>query len=201
MAKALNSPHDVSGAAYLPQDVAARSAVEYVRGRGASVAAVRLEGTATSLGVRTNALRALFATLGAIEELHTMNSGKFWREVRDVAPLLRNREAAIWRISVPPSEGPRIAGALGAVDHFFDWGGGLIWAAVPAAGDAAAAAIRATIGASGGHASLMRAPEPLRAAVEVFEPRPAALALLTNRVKDAFDPRRILNPGRMYAGL
>ena len=130
-----------------------------------------------------------------------MNSVAFWREVRDVAPLLPDRAAAIWRISVPPTAGPRVAMALGDDDHFFDWGGGLIWAAVPAAGDAGASAIRATIGENGGHASLMRAPEPLRAVVDVFEPRTEALALLTNRVKDAFDPRRILNPGRMYAGL
>jgi glycolate oxidase FAD binding subunit len=47
----------------------------------------------------------------------------------------------------------------------------------------------------------MRAPDALRAAIPVFEPQAGALAALSARVKDSFDPRRILNPGRMYAGV
>jgi glycolate oxidase FAD binding subunit len=35
----------------------------------------------------------------------------------------------------------------------------------------------------------------------VFEPQPAPLAALARRVKAAFDPRRILNPGRMATDL
>ena len=48
---------------------------------------------------------------------------------------------------------------------------------------------------------LVRAPDALRAAVPVFEPPDPALAALSARVKDGFDPRRILNPGRMYQGV
>ena len=48
---------------------------------------------------------------------------------------------------------------------------------------------------------LVRAPEPMRAAVEVIPPEPAPLARITRGVKAAFDPKGILNPGRMYAGL
>ena len=47
----------------------------------------------------------------------------------------------------------------------------------------------------------MRAPEPLRAAVDVVPPEAAALAAITRRVKGALDPAGILNPGRLYAGL
>ena len=41
----------------------------------------------------------------------------------------------------------------------------------------------------------------LRAQTNVFQPQPPALAALTKRVKESFDPERILNPGRMHAGL
>jgi glycolate oxidase FAD binding subunit len=51
---------------------------------------------------------------------------------------------------------------------------------------------------SGGHATLIRAPQAIRASVAVFEPQDASLAALSRRVKDSFDPRHILNPGRMY---
>ncbi len=67
--------------------------------------------------------------------------------------------------------------------------------------DAGAASIRAALGANGGHATLFRAPAELRAAVPVFQPQDPAKAALATRVKDGFDPKRVLNPGRMYAGV
>jgi glycolate oxidase FAD binding subunit len=48
---------------------------------------------------------------------------------------------------------------------------------------------------------LVRAGEETRRQVPVFEPQAPALAALTRRVKASFDPKGILNPGRMYAGL
>jgi glycolate oxidase FAD binding subunit len=41
----------------------------------------------------------------------------------------------------------------------------------------------------------------VRAAVDVFEPETPALAALTKRVRESFDPRGVLNPGRMWAGV
>ena len=46
----------------------------------------------------------------------------------------------------------------------------------------------------------MRAPDPVRAAVAVFEPLADGLARLSARVKESFDPQGVLNPGRLYAG-
>ena len=45
----------------------------------------------------------------------------------------------------------------------------------------------------------MRAPAAVRALVPVFQPQPPPLAALARRVKDGFDPHRVLNPGRMTA--
>jgi glycolate oxidase FAD binding subunit len=55
--------------------------------------------------------------------------------------------------------------------------------------------------AAGGHATLIRAPAAVRAAVEVFTPEPAALAALSARVRRSFDPHGVLNAGRMWAGV
>ena len=52
-----------------------------------------------------------------------------------------------------------------------------------------------------GHATLIRGPAALRNAVPVFEPLAPAVAALTARVKDGFDPKRILNRGRLYPDL
>ena len=54
---------------------------------------------------------------------------------------------------------------------------------------------------NGGHATLIRAPAAIRAAVPVFEPQEPGLAALTKRVKESFDPKGVLGPGRMYAGV
>jgi glycolate oxidase FAD binding subunit len=41
----------------------------------------------------------------------------------------------------------------------------------------------------------------VRASLNVFEPQDAGLAALSKRVKDGFDPKGVLNPGRLWAGV
>ncbi len=207
MSAALGSPHDLSGAAHLPAALAAGSEVGYVAEAGAAgqgVTALRVEGPGPSVEFRCRALRGDFADLGRQEELHGRNSGLFWRELRDVAPFVRRPELPVWRISVPPRAGPavaaRLAGAPGCL-HFYDWGGGLVWLAPPDPADPRDAAVRAAVAEAGGHATLVRASGELRADTPVFQPQDPAKAALSGRVKDSFDPHRVLNPGRMYAGL
>ena len=54
---------------------------------------------------------------------------------------------------------------------------------------------------TGGHATLIRASAATRASVDVFEPQKGALAGVSKRVKESFDPKGVLNPGRMWAGV
>ncbi len=205
MTVALNSSHEVSGAAHLPAPVAAQSAVGYVNGAGVAVTALRVEGFDTSVAARTEALRALLGSFGALEELHSANSAIFWQEVRDVVPFQVGNQP-LWRISVTASEGAAVLRDIINArpgTAFYDWGGGLIWYRVDDDGDdGGTAAVRSALGQhGGGHATLVRASDEVRALVEVFQPQAAGLAALSARVKDSFDPRHILNPGRMYRGV
>ena len=206
MARALGSPHEVSGAAHLPAKLAAKSKVSYVAGAGAAVTAVRLEGPGPSVEYRCAALRRELGDLGATEELHSQNSLTLWRELRDVMPFVETPnnprgDHAIWKISVAPTAGPGVVAEIAHGEAFYDWGGGLIWLALPSGGDGGALRVRDAVAKAGGHATLIRAPLELRAAAAVFQPQDAATAALTKRLKDGFDPQGILNPGRMYAGL
>lgn len=201
MTEALASPHEVSGAAHLPAAVAGRSAVDYVAGGGRAVTAIRVEGPEPSVAHRCEALRALLAPLGDTEELHTENSQTLWREIRDATYLAADQERHIWRLSVPPTEGSRVAlqileGRPG--EALYDWGGGLIWLALGVAPDACANVVRQRVAAVDGHAMLVRAPEDVRDRVSVFEPQEGPLDDITRRIKDGFDPSGILNPGRMH---
>jgi glycolate oxidase FAD binding subunit len=110
----------------------------------------------------------------------------------------------VWRISTAPAQGAELGRRLAAaadVEVAYDWAGGLIWAAIAPADDGGEAIVRAAVAACGGHATLVRAPTAVRALVPVFEPQAGPLAALTARVKESFDPRGVLNPGRMRAGM
>jgi glycolate oxidase FAD binding subunit len=203
MTDAMKTPYDVSGAAWLPAGLAAASGVSYVSGAGLAVAALRVEGPRPSVEYRCAALRRLLAAHGETNELHSRNSARFWQELRDVAPFAKAGDArSIWRISVPPKEGAQIMEGLTRAtggEAFLDWGGGLIWLAVDAPADARHETVRAAIAGPGGHATLIRAPEPVRAAVPVFQPPQPGAARLSRGLKESFDPRGVLNPGRLYA--
>ena len=192
MSEALNSSHEVSGAAHLPQGES---------GRDKPLTLLRLEGPEPSVAARVTALAAELKTFGAIEEARGADSLRLWRSLRDAAPFAALADRAVWRVSVPPTAGPAVAAEVARrldARHFFDWGGGLVWLAVAGAEDGGAAAIRAALGGSGGHATLIRGAPALRNAVAVFQPQMPALAALSRRVKESFDPKRVLNRGRMY---
>ena len=159
---------------------------------------LRLEGPAVSVASRRESLLARFG--GEAEVLAEAASRAFWEAVRDVRPLA-GRGEQLWRLSVAPAEGAAVAARLAArglpiAGRLFDWAGGLLWLALEAGRHGAA--IREGLA---GHATCVRAPEAVRAVDAVFHPQPPALAALSRRVKESFDPKRILNPGRMGEGL
>ena len=204
MAAAVGSFADVSAAAHLPAPVAARIAES--ASAHAAVTAFRLEGVPPSIAHRKDVLQKLAAPFGTLAALGEGPSRALWRAIRDVVPFAATSvaERYVWRLSTVPSHGAEVGRALveqAQADVLYDWAGGLIWAALPPADDAQAPLVRAAVAAAGGHATLIRAPAAVRAAVEVFEPEPAGLAALTKRVRESFDPSGVLNRGRMWAGV
>jgi len=157
---------------------------------------------------RKAVLEKLLAPFGLLGTLAETPSRALWRAVRDVTPFAANGPVGLhdlWRLSTTPSRGAEIGRRLAAdgnAELLYDWAGGLIWAALPAADDANAPLVRSAVAATGGgHATLIRAPAAVRAAVAVFGPEPAPLAALTDRVRKGFDPQGVLNAGRMWAGV
>ena len=199
MAEAMGSSCEVSGAAHLP--VKALGNMQGLFG-GKSVTLLRLEGVAPSVSHRVAVLAALLKSYGACETLAAESSRVAWRAVRDVLPFAGD-DRPVWRVSTAPMQGADIAAEAARVDgtYFFDWAGGLIWIALPPSDDAGSAVIRPEVARTGGHATLVRAPAATRAAVAVFDPQDEGVAALTRRVKDSFDPKGVLNPGRMWAGV
>jgi len=205
MTTALGSPFDVSGAAHLPNSAfpSTGGTLAGLGPEGRSITLLRLEGIAASVADRANSLGKTLAPFGSVDMLQDDASAVVWRAVRDIEPFAAGGALGawpVWRIVCPPASG----GALGQAmardtggDVIYDWGGGLIWAALPPKPDAHAALVRQRVEALGGHASLIRASELVRGNLDVFHPQPGGLAGLSERVRNSFDPRTILNRGRM----
>ncbi|MCC8940142.1 FAD-binding protein [Bradyrhizobium sp. Arg68] len=208
MTAALGSPYDVSGAAHLPGS-AFRSGAEAfasLADAGQAVTLVRLEGIAASVTHRAGSLSQALSSYGTVDSLADDASAAVWSALRDVKPFAANGAlgaSPVWRIVCPPAVGGALGQALAREtggEVIYDWGGGLIWAALPSSADAQAALIRKQVEAIGGHATLIRAPDEVRRNVDVFQPQADGLAALAERVRASFDPKSILNRGRMKRG-
>jgi glycolate oxidase FAD binding subunit len=193
LSAALGSPFEVSGAAHRPGEGAAAET------------SIRIEGFAKSVGYRTGRLRDELRRFGAVDIVDDAAASRtIWSAIRDLEALAAPPDAPVWRVSVKPGDGPATADAIRrafACRILFDWGGGLVWIAGGEGPDAGAAIVRAAVKAVGGHATLVRASDDVRRRVPVFEPQPEPLMDLTRKLKHAFDPAGILNPGRMYGDM
>ena len=190
MTAALQSPHEISGAAWLPES-------------GETL--LRIEGFPDSVKARMAATQALVAGQGGEQTvLDSAESYDRWQAIRDVTPLHTPAERPVWRLSLPPANAPGVWQALTAsvaVAGFLDWGGGLLWLATdPRLEDGGAGKIRSTlIETGGGHATLIRGTAGLRSGISVFPPTSKSLSALQSRIKANFDPNGILNRGRLMA--
>ena len=111
----------------------------------------------------------------------------FWAGVREQRHAFFEGDLPLWRLSVPPTTGAIVLRG----EQLIEWGGAQRWLR---AGSEAAEAIRATVKAAGGHATLFRGGDKH---VGVFQPLAPAVARIHERLKASFDPAHIFNPGRM----
>lgn len=205
MTAALGSPFDVSGAAHLPKS-AFRARIDGLADlgkEGEALTALRLEGITASAAHRAGSLRDLLAPFGTATLVEDVASAALWATIRDVLPFAASGALGawpVWRIVCPPASGATLGAQLAREtggDVIYDWGGGLIWAALPPRPDAHAPAVRARANAVGGHATLIRAAEDVRRDVDVFHPQAPGIVALSERVRAGFDPKSILNRGRL----
>ena len=195
MAHAMASSTEVSGAAHLPEHITA------LLPGSAPVTVLRLEGFADSVKNRMERLKALFGGISDLEEIDEKQSRSLWRDIRDVKPFAGKR-GIVWRVSMKPSQAHELVMALrmhAAIGAFYDWQGGLVWLCLEDH-DPRHELIRSELAKQGGgHAMLVRADSEIRVFAPSFEPQEKPLEALSGRIKAAFDPHGILNPGRMAA--
>lgn len=202
LSAALGSPFEVTGAARIGQNTY-----------------IRIEGFEASVRYRLDKLRDLLAPFGETSALEHDDSTQQWRDITNVshhaqAPML-------WRASVKPSDAPAFIDGLTqsvGFDVSYDWGGGLLWLGANdallafaakryadtdrhsdqiAGGEVLHTLLQHKASVIGGHVTLIKAPDALRATVPVFQPESPILSVLSKGIRGKFDPRGILNPGLM----
>jgi len=159
-------------------------------GQSLSLSAACLDGDNLNIRLsgKTSAVKAAAAKLDLDEHPAGL---EYWERLREQQlPFFVADDRPLWRLSVPP-----LTGMLDlAGDWLLDWCGAQRWLKT----EEPAEKIRAIATAVGGHATLFRHGDH---GGEVFQPLSPAIGQIHRRLKQAFDPDRILNPGRMYADL
>ncbi len=181
LSSALGTPFEVTGAAHLPRGP-----------EGPPMTLIRIEGFEASVAYRAARLAQALDEFGIVRiEADPETNAALWKTIRDVMPFAGS-DGDVWRVSVKPSDGPRLVSGVSATDIVYDWGGGLIWALMPAGTD-----LRAAMEGIPGHATLVRGSDADRTRLSVFHPEPAPIAAISHGLRTRFDPRGVLNPGMM----
>lgn len=167
-AKVLATPFEVTGAAWADQ-----------------TAWLRIEGFETQVMYRRNRLIDLLAPV-QIEIMDDAETRVHWQNLRDLRHL--PQEGPLWRILVKQTEAPALTQALQQLggNVALDWGGGLLWYSGPAPAE--------TLREMARHSTLLR---PGGLTTSAFSRQAEPTRLLAERVRESFDPARILNRGLM----
>jgi len=191
MSAALGTPFDVSGAA----------TVQAAEGGFDSL--IRIEGFETSVQYRASELTQRLAKFGTVDVV-----GDPWAEVKDLKAWAALD--TVWRISVRPTDSLKVIELMQGLqqDRGFhcqlDWGGGLLWLGLEAAqmadtraGLALHQALQRHVAQLRGHATLVTSGLLRDQELCHFQPLERAIERVSQSLREKFDPRGILNPGRM----
>jgi len=207
--RSISSSSDVSGATFLPiqpenngcmMDVEKTFKLNDLKHKG-SLTAIRIEGSKNSIEQRVqNLINELQIVDTNISILETYQSEIFWNKVKNLEffSLSKNN---ILRIVVPPSECIKLVYQLSnKFKYFLDWGGALMWLEAYELSEEMFESIRKKVVKLGGYVTMIKNSDYLPYVEDVFTINSDRFNISQN-IKKSFDPKRILNPEKMYTGI
>ena len=107
----------------------------------------------------------------------------------------------IIRIVIPPSQCVQLLYQFSnKFKYYLDWGGALMWMESCELTEEMFVSIRKKVVKQGGYVTMIKNSDHLPYVEDVFTINRDRFNLSQN-IKKSFDPRRILNPGKMYTGI
>ena len=207
--KAISSSNEVSGATFLPTEPICNNCEMNIENtfklndlkKKGSMTAIRIEGSKTSTNERLkNLIEELNLLESNISVLETLQSEIFWKKVKNLEffSLTKNN---IFRIVIPPSECVKLIYEIpNNFKYFVDWGGALIWVEACELSEKKFESIRRKVILHGGYMTMIKNSNYLPYVEDVFTINNARFNI-SQSIKKSFDPKRILNPGKMYTGI
>ena len=207
--KAMSSSNDISGASFLPIDPECKKCemnisktfmLNDLKDNG-SITAMRLEGLKRSVDQRINNLcEELKISNYDISVIENLQSEIFWKKIKNLEffSLTKNN---IFRIVIPPTECVQLINELPRKFKFYlDWGGALIWMEACELSEQMFESIRKKVVRHKGYITMIKNSDFLPFVEDVF-----TISLdrfnISQSIKKSFDPKKILNPGKMYTGI
>jgi len=124
----------------------------------------------------------------------TLNKAQvFWQQLKEHQLPFFQTATPLWRLSLS-SDTPPLTDING--EWLYEWGGAQRWLKT----DIETAIIRQAAQKAAGHATLFRTSSE-DITNEIFHPLPEGIMRIHQQLKQAFDPKRIFNPDRIYQGL
>jgi glycolate oxidase FAD binding subunit len=207
--KAQSSENDISGASYLPsKPICSKCEMNIERTfklndlkYSGSITAIRLEGSKKSIEERIiNLKKKLNISNFETSELDTLQSKIFWKKITNLE-FFSETKNNLFRIVIPPSECVKLIYQLPKkFKYFLDWGGSLIWMEACELTEQSFNAIRKKVVMHKGYVTMIKNSTYLPYVEDVFT-IDATKFNISQSIKKSFDPKRILNPGKMYTGI
>ena len=201
LGKSLSSSSDPSGGVFYPEYFRNNFTFNDLTTEG-PITAIRVEGPDDSVNHRIkNLSKELKISNEEFVILETEQSNIFWEKTKNLQ-VFSGLKTNLLRVVVPPSETFEVINKLKIYDikYFIDWGGSLIWIELNEVSSKILKNIIEIVKIVGGYLTVIKIEENLKASVDVFTIDPIKYKI-TEKIKKSFDPKRILNPGKMYSGI
>ena len=207
--QAISSSNDISGAAFFPIEPKVSGCVMNIEKTfklndlkyGGSLTTIRIEGSKKSMNLRIqNLIDELKIVNFNISILDTYQSEIFWNKVKSLE-FFSSSKNNILRIVIPPSECVQLVYQLSnKFKYYLDWGGALMWMEAFELSEEMFESIRKKVVKHGGYVTMIKNSDYLPYVEDVFTINRGRFNISQN-IKKSFDPKRILNPGKMYTGI
>ena len=198
---ALRSSTDPSGGVFYPEYFRNQFTFNDLTTEG-PITAIRIEGSKLSVDERINQLlKELNVSSKEISILDSSQSNIFWENTRCLK-VFTDLKSNLLRVIVPASEVFELTNKLKPynVKYFIDWGGNLIWLQLNELNSNSLKEIRSLVKNFGGYLTIIKVDESLKASIDIFTIDEVKYKI-SEKIKKSFDPKRILNPGKMYTGI